>query len=113
MDKSIRRYASLGAMKAAEYRDWQSLPARVRIQAVADITLAVYRMTRGMTDVPRLRRTLVRLQRPRSQVSDRRGLGWLRNVFVREKPQRRHALIFSSATYSSSRIISEANAKTA
>jgi hypothetical protein len=64
MDKRIRRYDSLEAMKAAEYRAWQRLPPRDRIRAVMDITVAAYALKGQVLDVPRLQRTLVRLQRP-------------------------------------------------
>lgn len=66
MDKSIQRYTSLAAMKAAEYRDWQALPARTRIQAISDMTLEAYAMKGQTPDVPRLQRIIVRLQRPQS-----------------------------------------------
>ncbi len=66
MDKVIREYTSLDALKADEYRDWQELPAQERMDAVVEITLAAYRM-KGLTpDVRRLQRTLVHLQRPES-----------------------------------------------
>lgn len=66
MDKVIRQFTSLEAMKTDEYRDWQELPAHERMKAVVEITLAAYRM-KGLTpDVRRLQRTLVHLQRPRS-----------------------------------------------
>jgi hypothetical protein len=64
MDKVIRKYASLDAMKADEYRDWQRLPAHERMNAVADITLAAYQMKGPAPEVRRLQRTLVHLQRP-------------------------------------------------
>ncbi len=63
MDKSIRKFSSLDAMKAEEYRYWQSVPVRERIQAVWDITLESYRLRGEIQDVPRLQRTLVRVQR--------------------------------------------------
>ena len=63
MDKRITRFASLEAMKAAEFLHWQSLPARERIQAVSDISNAAYAMKGSLSDVPRLQRPLVRLQR--------------------------------------------------
>ncbi len=43
MDKVIRKYSSLDALKDDEYRDWQQLPAHERMKAVAEITLAVTR----------------------------------------------------------------------
>jgi hypothetical protein len=66
MDKRITRYTSLAAMKADELRHWQSLPPRERIQAVSDISIAAYALKGKLPDVPRLQRTLVRLQRARS-----------------------------------------------
>jgi hypothetical protein len=66
MDKVIRTYSSLTAMKADELRDWQQLPAHERMRAVPDITLAAYQMKDSTPDVPRLQRTLVHLQYPES-----------------------------------------------
>jgi hypothetical protein len=66
MDKVIRKYASLDEMKADEYRAWQELPAHERMNAVTEITLAAYQMKEPATDVRRLQRTLVHLQRPES-----------------------------------------------
>ena len=65
VDKTVRIYASLDAMKADEYRYWQSRPAHERMDAVAELTLAAYAMKVTALDVPRLQRTLVCLQRPR------------------------------------------------
>ncbi|MGA3015500.1 MAG: hypothetical protein ABSF62_00170 [Bryobacteraceae bacterium] len=65
MDKNIRTYASFDEMKADEYRYWQSAPVEERMDAVAEITLATYAMKGAASDVPRLQRTLVHLQRPR------------------------------------------------
>ena len=64
MEKVIRKYASLDALKADEYRDWQQLPVHERMKAVADITLAAYQMKEPAPDIRRLQRTLVHLQRP-------------------------------------------------
>jgi hypothetical protein len=66
MDKVIRKYANLDALKTDEYRDWQGLPAHERMNAVAEITLAAYQMKEPTPDVRRLQRTLVHLQRPKS-----------------------------------------------
>jgi hypothetical protein len=65
MDKTIRVYDSLDEMKADEYRYWQSRPVHERMDAVAELTLALYAMKEPAAGVPRLQRTLVRLQRPR------------------------------------------------
>ena len=66
MDKVIRTFTSFDAMKADEYRDWQERPPHERMDAVAEITLAAYRMKEPAPDVRRLQRTLVHLQRPQS-----------------------------------------------
>jgi hypothetical protein len=65
MDKVIHQYASINALKADEYRDWQDLPPHERMRAVAEITLALYRMKEPAADVRRLQRTLVHLPRPK------------------------------------------------
>ena len=57
MDKTIRRYGSLEAMKSAEYADWARLPPRERMRAVMELTMEFY----GLKDVPRLHRTLARI----------------------------------------------------
>lgn len=64
MDKGIRRFTSLDDMRAEEYRYWQGVPARERMRAVWQITLETYRLKGEIRDVPRLQRTLVRIQRP-------------------------------------------------
>jgi hypothetical protein len=66
MDKVIRKYTNLDALKTDEYRDWQKLPAHERMNAVAEITLAAYQMKEPTPHVRRLQRTLVHLQRPKS-----------------------------------------------
>jgi hypothetical protein len=66
MDKAISTYTTLDQMKSDEYRDWQELPAHERMSAVAELTLAAYRMREPALDVRRLQRTLVHLQRPES-----------------------------------------------
>jgi hypothetical protein len=63
MDKTIRKYTSLDEMKADEYRYWQSRPVHERMDAVSELTQALYAMKGAVPDVPRLQRTLVRLQR--------------------------------------------------
>ena len=65
VDKTIRIYDSLDEMKADEYRYWQSRPVHERMDAVVELTLAMYAMKGETPDVPRLQRTLVHLQRPR------------------------------------------------
>ena len=64
MEKSIRKYDSFDAMKADEYREWQGRPTHERMRAVAEITLAAYRLKEPTADVPRLQRTLVQLESP-------------------------------------------------
>lgn len=64
MDKTLRRYESFQAMKADEYEAWQRVSPSERIRAVSELTMALYALTRHTRDVPRLQRTLVRLQRP-------------------------------------------------
>jgi hypothetical protein len=68
MDKAISTCTSLDDMKADEYRDWQKLPAHERMSAVAEMTLAAYRMKEPALDVRRLQRTLVHLQRPKISI---------------------------------------------
>ena len=64
MDKTIRIYDSLDEMKADEYKYWQSRPVYERMDAVVELTLAMYAMKGTAPDVPRLQRTLVPIQRP-------------------------------------------------
>ena len=66
MDKVIRKYTNLDALKTDEYRDRQELPAHERMNAVVEIALAAYQMKEPTPDVRRLQRTLVHLQRPKS-----------------------------------------------
>lgn len=67
MDKTLRRYSSLEAMKADEYRAWQKLLSRERLNAAAELSIGAYRMKESSRNVPaRLQRTLVRLQQPES-----------------------------------------------
>ena len=64
MDKTIRRYSSLDAMKAEEYRYWQSVSALERMRAVSEMSTEAYSLKGHLLDVPRLQRVLVRIQRP-------------------------------------------------
>ena len=64
MNKAIVTYASLDEKKDAELREWQALPAHERLRAVAEMTLAAWRMKEPSLDVPRMERTLVHLPRP-------------------------------------------------
>jgi len=65
MEKAIRKYPSLDALKIEEYRDWQQLPAHERMSAVAQVTLAAYQIKEPTRNVRRLQKTLVHLQRPK------------------------------------------------
>jgi len=68
VDKTIRKYASIAELddvKAEEYRYWQSRPVHERIDAVSELTQALYAMKGAVSDVPRLERTLVRFERVR------------------------------------------------
>jgi hypothetical protein len=64
MDKTIRKYTSFDEIKADEYRYWQSRPVHERMDAVSELTQAMYTMKGAVPNVPRLQRTLVRFQRP-------------------------------------------------
>jgi hypothetical protein len=66
MDKTIRKYAriaDLDEIKADEYRYWQSRPLHERMAAVSELTQDQYAMKGAVADVPRLQRTLVRVER--------------------------------------------------
>lgn len=64
MDNTVRIFESHKDMKAEEYRYWQSRPVHERMDAVAELTIAAYRMKDPNFNVRRLQRTLVVLQRP-------------------------------------------------
>jgi hypothetical protein len=65
MDKTILKYASFDEMKADDYREWQELLGYERLNAAAELSLALYLAKEPTRDVPpRLQRTLLRLQRP-------------------------------------------------
>jgi hypothetical protein len=63
VDKTITIFDSLDELKAAELRDWQSLPAHQRLRAVSELALALCRMKEPERDVRRIQRTVVCLQR--------------------------------------------------
>ena len=63
MDKTIRKYTDFDEMKADEYRYWQSRPVWERTDAVSELTQEHYAMKGEAPDVPRLQRTLVRVER--------------------------------------------------
>jgi hypothetical protein len=70
MDRTLSRNGSRWTISAIEARDqvsqdvayWQSRPAKERIDAVGDLLLLNLK-TRGIHELPRLRRVLVRTQR--------------------------------------------------
>jgi hypothetical protein len=68
MDKTLRRYKSFAAMKDDEYREWQALPAHVRLEAAWELSVMQYQWKedqegRGRDVQQGLQRTLVRVQR--------------------------------------------------
>jgi hypothetical protein len=63
VEKTFTVYDNPGEMKAAEYRYWQSRPASERMQAVSEITLALYTMKGSDADVSRLQRVISVVQR--------------------------------------------------
>jgi hypothetical protein len=67
MDEKVRfkihRYASLGAMKADEYKYWQGQPAHIRLDAVTEITREAYGLKEAPPNASRLQRTICRLKR--------------------------------------------------
>jgi hypothetical protein len=65
MDKTIRKYTDFDEMEADEYRYWQSRPVHERTDAVSKLTQEQYAMKGATPDVPRLQRTLVRVERAR------------------------------------------------
>ena len=64
MDKTIQKYRDFDAMKADEYRYWQSRTVQQRMEAVTELNLALGAMKGTVADVPRLQRTLVRIAKP-------------------------------------------------
>jgi len=61
---AITRYNDLASMKADEYAYWQKQPVHVRMKAVSELTLEMYRLKGTAVDVSGLSKTLVRLERP-------------------------------------------------
>jgi len=59
----IKRYSSLDAMRTDQMRYWRSRPGHERIAAISEITTTAYVFKNGGEDVPRLQRTLSRIQR--------------------------------------------------
>jgi hypothetical protein len=60
---TIRRFESLEAMKAEEYRYWQSQPDYARLQAVTDMARAAFALEDQEISGRRLQRTLSRIRR--------------------------------------------------
>lgn len=60
----IRRFTSFDAMKADEYQYWQSRPPRERLAETSALSTEAYGTKDPTTDVPRLRRTISRIQCP-------------------------------------------------
>jgi hypothetical protein len=65
MRSGIRVYTSFQEMKADEYRYWRSRPVHERMDAVSELSRAIYAMKEALPDVPRLQRTITVLPRPR------------------------------------------------
>jgi predicted acyl esterase len=65
MEIAVRIYTSHDEMKADEYRYWQSRAAHERMEAVTEISVALYAMKGWSGDVRRLQGPVVCLQRPR------------------------------------------------
>jgi hypothetical protein len=65
MEKAVRIYASHAEMKADEYRYWRDRPVHERMEAVSELSRAVYAMKESLPNVPRLQRTAAVLPRPR------------------------------------------------
>ncbi len=63
MNKAIVTYNSFDEMKAAELREWQALPAHERLRAVAEMTLAAWRMKEPTAEISQMDKTLVHLPR--------------------------------------------------
>ena len=62
LEMTVRKYTNFADIKADEYRYWQSRPVHERVNAVSELTTEQYAM-KGVP-VPRLQRTLVRIERP-------------------------------------------------
>jgi hypothetical protein len=66
MDKDIRKFTKptdLDEIKAEEYRYWQSRPMHERMEAVSQLSSAMYGIKGDGTDVPRLDKTFARIER--------------------------------------------------
>ncbi|HKR27049.1 MAG TPA: hypothetical protein VJS11_06325 [Acidobacteriaceae bacterium] len=67
MDKTIRKYSSIAAMKDDEYREWQALPAHMRLDAAGELSSMLYRWKQERDQAPDVQpgfqRTLIRIRR--------------------------------------------------
>ncbi len=64
MDKTIRKYTDLDAVKDEEYREWQALSPQARLDVAAELSFSQYGWKDSGRNVqPGLQRTLVRVQR--------------------------------------------------
>jgi hypothetical protein len=66
MDKTIRKFNSFAEVKDEEYRYWQSVPPAERIEAAFQLSVEQYRMKGIEPDGSALKRSLVRVECPRS-----------------------------------------------
>jgi hypothetical protein len=66
MDKTIRKFTSFDELKDDEYRYWQSVPPAERIEAAHRLSVEIYRMKGIEPDGSGLKRSLVRVELPRS-----------------------------------------------
>ena len=62
MDKTVRKFTTLAAMKDDEYRGWAKLPASARLDVAAELSIAAYGLKDQSGNAPRLQRTLVHFQ---------------------------------------------------
>jgi hypothetical protein len=63
MNKEIRRFQSLDAMKADEYSAWRAVSPGERIRAAMDLSIELYGLKERTPDEQRLQRTLICLKR--------------------------------------------------
>ena len=66
MDKTIRKFNSFAEVKDEEYLYWQSVPPAERIEAAYQLSVEQYRMKGIEPDGSALKRSLVRVECPRS-----------------------------------------------
>ena len=66
MDKTLRKFTSFEEVKDDEYRYWQSVSPAVRIEAAFQLSVDMYRMKGIEPDGAALKRSLVRVECPRS-----------------------------------------------